>query len=153
MSDEQGDREPLVTKGLRPIETRAKEAAGGVAEQHERASQAEEIAGTKQHQNECAAEVHPGEDGRQIFGSESWADEAIDDHRYGGKEQGDLQCGTGMPPTQETADYWNAQEVKTGSRDSGDGRVGRLGEQRVQLGCRFGIFTSRSKARPLLSVM
>jgi hypothetical protein len=75
-----------------------KELAREVAHQHERTSQAKEVSGDQQRQNQRAAKVNPAESGGQIFWRQGRPKESVQDHRQADDEKWNLECGASMTP-------------------------------------------------------
>ena len=72
--------------------------AAPVANEHERAPGAEEIAGGEQRDDQQPAIVHPGEDRREIAGRDVGTEEAVQDDDRGGQEQDELQGRARVSP-------------------------------------------------------
>ncbi len=94
-------------------------AATPIANEHERASRAEEVAGGEERDDEQSAVVHPGEDRRQIAGCDVRTEESVQDHDRGGDEQYELEGGPGMTPPEQPAEERPTENVHARGRTVG----------------------------------
>jgi hypothetical protein len=100
---EEDDGKPFVAQRSRPVEAGLEEASRGLAHQHEGASQAEKIPRSQQNQHQHPAKVKPAEGGRQILRSQSWPQQAMQDHYDADDEQGSLEQWAGITPAEQMA--------------------------------------------------
>jgi hypothetical protein len=80
-----------------------------VPHEHERASEAEEVSGEEQQEDQCTAKVNPRQRCGEIFWRQRWTEEPVKNHGRADDEHGNLKQRSRMPPAKQVANQRKAQ--------------------------------------------
>ena len=108
---QQAGSDPFAPQLVREREPGRDKATARVADEHHRATGAEQVAGSEHSQDEQPAPVNRREHRGKVAGTYLWTEQPVQDDAGRDSEQDELEGEPNMPPMQEGADHWQPEDI------------------------------------------